>query len=824
MTNHQGSIPQPSIGLAGLRRLLRRILPTLVLSAGLAAAFLAHAVLRDRAIDRAAEDVRLQTRQIVAALQDRAQIAEFLMTAVGALYISSISVETSELNRFLDSLDGSANSAGLDFVSVVSEQEFLAGGQQPLAMYFYALAESNPSLHQRGAPLWRQAIQASRQNNRLAAIQNGKKTILSLPALTQNGLIHVVAQAEISNVVAALAHASARQPIIRLVQVGNEQESELLTADFSPDRPKENLEFSMLGQQWRLELQQRDNALLSADMVMARLALGFGMIASLILFYATLRQRQARYDADRARLQLSDAIESLSDAFVLFDAQDRVVLWNRQYAQVLNAVADELKPGVSFEALLRLGVERGLFPAAQDPEALIAQRLALHRQGGGSMEQEMADRRWVRVAEARTSDGGTAGIRVDITESKRREQLLINQVALLETVAQGGPLEDKLNQVMQWVENSIDGALTSLLRLDSSGTKIADYIPCRLPEGYMQQLVGLAIGTDIGSCGTAAYTRMPIYTTDIETDPRWALFRGLVAPFGLCACWSVPIIGTNGQVYGTFAVYFDAPRTPTKLEQSVLEIAGNLARLALERDLHMNRLTALARHDAVDRLSGGIAHDFNNLLQAMQQATDLLLSREPTPQQRPLLDLIREATAKGANLIRRLLVFARGQEQNREAISPDETIRALEPLLRQAITDTVALEMHLDLAGRTTQCDRVLLETALINLAINARDAMPDGGKLTITSRRLDTPKGIPSLELQPGSYACIAASDTGTGMAAETVRNAFVPYFSTKEVGRGSGLGLSMVYGFARGNGGSAGIESAPGHGTRVTIYLPLD
>lgn len=807
-----------------LRHFLRRVLPTLVLSAGLAAAFLAHAVLRDRAIDRASEDLRMEARRVSAALQDRAQGADFLLVALGALYASSVSVEPEELERYLLRLERNAQEAGLDYVGLVANREWEQGGQRPFALRAFEPGQDLAPLRENGSHLWRPAIRRSIENNRPTAIQAGDETILALSAQDSGELLHIVARIDLKRIAAAVTESSTGKMAMRLSQYGGTEAMHLLDSGFHADHPAEKIIFPMLGWRWLLELQQRDSALQTADMTMARLALGLGMIASLILFYAALRQREARNDADRARLQLADAIESLDDAFALYDAQDRLVICNRRYIEAFKQIAEHIRPGVSFETLLRLGFEHDVFPPIENREALIEQRIAMHRDGGGSMEQQFADKRWVRIAESRTSDGGIAGTRVDITDIKRREAILAGQVALLEKVAQGGKLEDLLFQVMQWAESGIHGARAALQRLDGSGTKLSTALSRNMPDAYLRQLVGLSIGPRQGACGTAAYTRQPVYCNDIVTDPRWQDFRDLAQSFDLRACWSVPIIGANNQVYGTFAVYFCAAREPDKTEQSILDIASNLARLALEREQHMGRLTALARHEAVDRLSGGIAHDFNNLLQAMQQATDLLLSGGPTPQQRPLLDLIREATSKGASLIRRLLVFARGQEQNRESLAPDDTIRALEPLLRQAVGDDVQLDFHLDLGGQTLECDRVLLETALINLAINARDAMPEGGRLVFTSRRLDAAMGIPALELLPGAYACIGASDTGSGMDVETARNAFVPYFSTKAIGHGSGLGLSMVYGFARGNGGSAGIETAPGHGTRVTIYLPLD
>jgi PAS domain S-box-containing protein len=230
--------------------------------------------------------------------------------------------------------------------------------------------------------------------------------------------------------------------------------------------------------------------------------------------------------------------------------------------------------------------------------------------------------------------------------------------------------------------------------------------------------------------------------------------------------------------------------------------------------------------EAVGQLTGGIAHDFNNLLTGIVGSLDLLqtrLDQGRTDNVARYINAAMTSANRAAALTHRLLAFARRQPLIPKSVDVNQLVVSLEDLLRRTIGETIDLEIAALDGLWCTLCDPNQLESALLNLAINARDAMPDGGKLTITTANArldgmtaDTPA------LSPGDYICIGVTDSGTGMSAEVAARAFDPFFTTKPIGQGTGLGLSMIYGFARQSNGHVTIDSKLGQGTSVKLYLP--
>jgi PAS domain S-box-containing protein len=231
--------------------------------------------------------------------------------------------------------------------------------------------------------------------------------------------------------------------------------------------------------------------------------------------------------------------------------------------------------------------------------------------------------------------------------------------------------------------------------------------------------------------------------------------------------------------------------------------------------------------EAIGQLTGGIAHDFNNLLQGITGSLDLVQRRIS---QGRLGDLDRFITGamtsanRAAALTHRLLAFARRQPLDPRPVHVNPLIGSMEELLRRTLGERIDLELKL--AGRLwlTRCDANQLESAILNLAINARDAMPEGGQLVIATHNMEVDEAAAAAHADraAGDYVCISVSDSGTGMDAETIARAFEPFFTTKPIGQGTGLGLSMIYGFARQSEGYAQIESEPGRGTTVHLCLP--
>ena len=229
--------------------------------------------------------------------------------------------------------------------------------------------------------------------------------------------------------------------------------------------------------------------------------------------------------------------------------------------------------------------------------------------------------------------------------------------------------------------------------------------------------------------------------------------------------------------------------------------------------------------EAVGQLTGGVAHDFNNLLAVIQGNIELLDERVGNDaESRDLALRAMAAAERGEALISRLLAFSRKQPLQARPTDLNELVSGMSGMLGRSVEASVAIGMSLATDHCWALVDRAQLENAVLNLALNARDAMPQGGNLTIETGNLRVGEGALSIQgdLAPGSYVTLSVSDDGLGMPPEVMERAFDPFFTTKEVGRGSGLGLSMVYGFIKQSGGHVEITSAPGQGTTVTLYLP--
>ena len=271
----------------------------------------------------------------------------------------------------------------------------------------------------------------------------------------------------------------------------------------------------------------------------------------------------------------------------------------------------------------------------------------------------------------------------------------------------------------------------------------------------------------------------------------------------------------------------------TDLTQQALhlrELAEANARLvaeSAERERVEDALRQSQKMEAVGQLTGGIAHDFNNLLQGITGSLDLVQRRIAQGRVSELDRLIAGAVTsanRAAALTHRLLAFSRRQPLDPKPVRANLLIASMEDLLRRTMGETIQLELVLAGGLWLTLCDPNQLENAVLNLVINARDAMPDGGRLTIETcnAHLDSAYVANARGVSPGQYVCVSVTDTGTGMTPEVAERAFDPFFTTKPIGQGTGLGLSMIYGFARQSEGTCKIYSEPGRGTTVKLYLP--
>ena len=241
------------------------------------------------------------------------------------------------------------------------------------------------------------------------------------------------------------------------------------------------------------------------------------------------------------------------------------------------------------------------------------------------------------------------------------------------------------------------------------------------------------------------------------------------------------------------------------------------------------RLYQSQKMEAVGQLTGGIAHDFNNMVQAITGGLNLLerrIAQGQIEESGALFAAMRQATESAAGLTKRLLAFSRRQALQPKPIAPDQLVLGMGELIRRTLGSRINLQLRLRCGEVKAICDENQLESALLNLAINARDAMPDGGSLIIATagKSLSAADLADQDDAKPGNYVEFEVADTGVGMTPDILARVFEPFFTTKPVGEGTGLGLPQVYGFTRQSGGFVRIASRSGEGTTVRLFLPAE
>jgi signal transduction histidine kinase/CheY-like chemotaxis protein len=279
------------------------------------------------------------------------------------------------------------------------------------------------------------------------------------------------------------------------------------------------------------------------------------------------------------------------------------------------------------------------------------------------------------------------------------------------------------------------------------------------------------------------------------------------------AATAIVSVGTAVALWWTLPNFLALP-SAHQLRQA------NAALLASEEQLaHAQKMEALGQ------LTGGIAHDFNNVLQVVTGSLGVIdrqIAHGRGNDIRPSLAAIRKALNTASSLINRMLAFSRRQTLLPREIEPDKLVVGMEDMLRRTLGPEIDLDLRLGRSRWSVTSDPSQLESALLNLAINARDAMPQGGALRIVTADRKLTADLPDPDMQPGDYVEIEVTDSGAGMSQDVLSRVFEPFFTTKPTGQGTGLGLSQIYGFVKQSGGFVRIESSPGEGTSVRIYLP--
>jgi PAS domain S-box-containing protein len=444
--------------------------------------------------------------------------------------------------------------------------------------------------------------------------------------------------------------------------------------------------------------------------------------------------------------------------------------------------------------------------------------IELQREPGGQLEERLLDLVFQPIADAAGRVTGIFAEGYDVTERHLAELALRESEERFRLIADSAP-------VPMWVtrldrrRSFVNRAYVDFLGIDYDEATEFDWRTILHPDDH-DRIVAESIA---GEASLKPFT--------LE-----ARYRGGNGEWRWIQSMSQPRWGPNGEHVGFIGVAHDVTELK-HAEATLREVNEELERRVAERtaDLSaaLDRLQAevgerlraeealrqAQKMEAVGQLTGGIAHDFNNLLTPIMGGLELIAGRVEDPRLKRIAENGLESARRGAKLTGQLLAFSRIQRIEMAPVAVNRVIEQMHSLLRHTIGSAVRIETLLSPGALYGRCDANQLENAILNLAINARDAMPEGGRLTISTSLVEA-EGEPALS--PGDYVCITVADTGHGMAPEVQARATEPFYSTKPLGKGTGLGLAQVYGIARQSGGTLRIESEPGRGTQVHILIP--
>jgi PAS domain S-box-containing protein len=672
---------------------------------------------------------------------------------------------------------------------------------------------------------------------------------------------------------------------------------------------------------------------------------------------AELRAAEATERLRENEERLSRVLETTLDGIIILDRDGRYLYFNPAAERIFGVGPMEIT-GLTLETApwTRTRGDGTPLPFSEHTFNLVlasgrpvqGQEMGVVRQDGSRVVVS------INAAPLTDPDGSISGVVAslrDVTDRKRAETLRETHNRVLRMLATDASLEDVLDALAQGVEEQLPGGFCGVLLKDAGAERLRWAAAPNVPRAYVSATpeAGVPILADAGSCGTAAFRRQRVICQDIATDPLWNRAGAAALAAGVRACWSQPILTANGEVLGTFAVFYDQTRAPLDHELHAVESAVGLAEIAIRRkrdeaalretnqtlstlidnsplpiialdrerrlrtwnpaaervfgfsameaigrfppyvppekveeataivgrvlagevytgtevqrirkdgsavDVSLSAAPLLDGHgqisgvmavlldvternrlkeqllqsqkmEAVGRLAGGIAHDFNNILAIISGYSESLTRKleAGAPLHSNAME-INKAAERGAALTKQLLAFSRRQAVKPQKLDLNEVVEHVHGMLRRVISDRIAIDVKPARGLRLVEADVGQMEQVLINLSLNARDAMPEGGKITIRTANVEIkPPAARLAGLKPGAYVRLSVADTGQGMDDATRQRIFEPFFTTKETGKGTGLGLSIVYGIAQQCGGTVSVESEPGEGARFDVHIP--
>ncbi|WP_249127748.1 PAS domain-containing sensor histidine kinase [Bradyrhizobium sp. AUGA SZCCT0169] len=490
---------------------------------------------------------------------------------------------------------------------------------------------------------------------------------------------------------------------------------------------------------------------------------------------------------------LENTVESIRDCVVVADENAVVVVANgaARHLLGLDRGFDSLTGVRKFACFLVDGTTPLPIPDSPLARALRGEHvddfeLMVQSEGSCAKAHIVANARPLRDERGRLC--GAVTVLRDVTEQKRALQALVDSEQMAQTIVSTAldafVQTDENGFVLEWSPQA--EALTGWTRAETVGVKLVELVfPEHLRAAHRQRIAKFLRETAGGAMGMR---------------------------------YEAPALHRDGHE-------FFVEVSLTALRRGDGYIINAFVRDITQRRIAEERLIQAQKMDTVGQLTGGIAHDFNNMLTVITGTIEILADGvKDVPHLASITKLISDAADRGANLTASLLAFARKQPLQPAEIDVNDLVREAVRLLAPTVGKDIEIEAALSDEAWPAFVDRSQLSSAVVNLAINARDAMADGGKLTIATGNitLGVPEAVARGVERAGDYVVVEVSDTGTGIPQPILDRIFEPFFSTKEVGQGTGLGLSMVFGFAKQSGGSVDVRSEEGSGTTFTIYLP--
>lgn len=507
----------------------------------------------------------------------------------------------------------------------------------------------------------------------------------------------------------------------------------------------------------------------------------------------TTELRSANAELTETRNILTDALEAIDDGFAIWGRDDRLVACNQNFRELFGKNAGAAIPGVRFSELMRLQAQSGALRNANGrAEEWLAERLEQHNDPQRAVEEELADGGWIRVRETKSGSGRTVGLYTDITDIKRRE-------IALKTFA------------------ATNRRLAAAVNATSSAILITD--PRR--PGNPTVFANPAFTAMTGWPVEEALGRNRKFLSGPETDPEALGEFDAAMRDGRSAKAELSLRARNGRRFWAEVSASPIRDNEGKVTNWVIIHSDITTRKETEEQLLQSQ-----KMELIGQLTGGLAHDFNNLLTVVLGNLEFALAsgaiRDDETDQH--LKIALDAGRRGAELTKRMLAFARRQTLVPRNTDLGQMVSGFQEFLGRTLGESVGIRT--DIVGNVwpVLVDRSQMENAILNLAVNARDAMPRGGTVTLRVGNR-SPRGLVDAggqEIPPGEYVCVSVTDTGEGMSPDVLSKAVQPFFTTKESGKGTGLGLSMVYGFATQSRGHMRIESAPGNGATIELYFP--